>query len=217
MGRKVGAQRVVWGSIGSVKSSTNLNLFRDTVVRRVVVTDANGRESTRWMDVPIEVVARVRDVTVGVDYEVIAVGSGAALAQRHVERSTSARVVWTSYHPEGDPGSYSLVSEVVRKENPDRARDVERRWKSACGDATTLVEVLEARRRAGSSGHYAREVLPRFVAGAAFVFLEDLPPAEDLALATLLRSSAPLRDDLLRLDPLDDVDLYADLPDATLR
>ena len=125
--------------------------------------------------------------------------------------------MWTSYQPEGDPASYSLVSETVRTENPNRARDVETRWKSVCGDATTLVQVLEARRSAGSSGHYVREALPRFVAGAAFVFLEDLPPAEDLALATLTRGSAPLQDDLLRLDEIDDVDLYADKPDPTLR
>jgi hypothetical protein len=125
--------------------------------------------------------------------------------------------VWTSYQPEGDPASYSLVSETVRTGNPNRARDVEARWKSVCGDATTLVQVLEARRTAGSSGHYVREALPRFVAGAAFVFLEDLPPAEDLALTTLARGSAPLRDDLLRLDEIDDVDLHVDRPEPIVR
>lgn len=217
LGRGMGAHRVVWGSIGAVKSTTRLNLFKDTVCRRVVVRDANGRESAQWVDVPIEVVARVRDVTVGVDYEVIATRSGATLARRHVDRSTSARVVWTSYQPEGDPASYSLVSETVRTGNPNRARDVETRWKSVCGDATTLIQVLEARRSAGSSGHYVREALPRFVAGAAFVFLEDLPPAEDLALTTLARGSAPLRDDLLRLDEIDDVDLHADRPEPIVR
>ena len=55
------------------------------------------------------------------------------------------------------------------------------------------------------------------MAGAAFVFLEDLPPAEDLALASLAKGSAPLREDLLRLDEIDDVDLYADKPDANVR
>src|SRR6185295_1383723 len=167
--------------------------------------------------VPIEVVARVRDVSVGVDYEVIATRPGHTLARRHVDRSTSARVVWTSYQPEGDPASYSLVSETVRTANPNRARDVETRWKSVCGDATTLVQVLEARKSQRSSGRYAREALPRFVAGAAFVFLEDLPPAEDLALASLARGSTPLREDLMRLDEIDDVDLYVDSPGASVR
>ena len=216
IGRKAGAHRVVWGSIGAVKSNTRLNVFRDRVARRVVEADHNGRESVRWVEVPIEVIARVRDVTVGIDYEVIATKGGGALAHRHFERSTQARVVWTSYQPEGDPASYSLVSETVRASNPDRARDVETRWRAACGDAVTLVEVLQARRKSGSSGHYVREALPRFVAGAAFVFLEELPPAEDLALTTLSRGSAPLREDLLRLDVVDDVDLDV-LPGATSR
>lgn len=217
LGRKAGAQRIVWGSIGDVKSSTRLDVFKDTVARRVVETDAQGRTSTRWVEVPIEVIARVRDVTVGVDYEVIGTESGASLATRHVDRSTMARVVWTSYRPEGDPASYSLVSETVRASDPNRARDVETRWKSVCGSATTLTQVLEARRSAGSSGRYAREALPRFMAGAAFVFLEDLPPAEDLALTALTQGYAPLRDDLLRLDPIDDVDLGLATPGASRR
>jgi hypothetical protein len=217
LGRARGAQRVVWGSIGDVRSSTRLNLFRDTVVRRVVEKRPDGTESVRWMDVPIEVVARVRDVTVGVDYEVIETTNGASLAHRHFDRSTSARVVWTSYQPEGDPASYFLVSETVRGSNPDRAKDVERRWASVCGNAATLAQVLEARRKAGSSGHYVRDALPRFAAGTAFVFLEELPPAGDLAFSVLATGAAPLRDDLLRLDPIDDADLVMEEMDESGR
>ncbi|HEU4764316.1 MAG TPA: hypothetical protein VFT93_01555, partial [Candidatus Eisenbacteria bacterium] len=147
-------------------------------------------------------------------YEVIETTSGTSLLHRHVDRSTSARVVWTSYQPEGDPASYSLVSEEVRNSNPDRARDVEKRWASVCGSAVTLAQVLEERKRTGSSGQSAREAVGRFAAGAAFVMLQDLPPAEDLALAALQHGSVPLRDDLLKLDPVDDVDLgMTDEPD----
>jgi hypothetical protein len=207
LGRKADAQRVVWGSIGRVNSKTKLHLFEDTVARRVVDRDEKRRETVRWVEVPIQVVARVRDVTVGIDYEVISVQNGTTLAHRHVDRSTSARVVWTSHQPEGDPSSYSLVSETVRHANPKRVRDVESRWQAVCGPSTTLTQVLEARRASRSSGRYGREALPRFAAGAAFVFLEELPPAEDLALTVLAKGYAPLRDDLLRLDPIDDVDL----------
>ena len=214
LGRTKGAQRVVWGSIGDVRSSTRLNLFQDRVARRVVEKGPNGVESVHWVDVPIEVVARVRDVTVGIDYEVIETANGTSLAHRHFDRSTSARVVWTSYQPEGDLASYFLVSETVRGSNPDRVKDVEKRWAAVCGSATTLTQVLEARRKAGSSGHYVRDVLPRFAAGTAFVFLEELPPAGDLALSVLAPGSAPLRDDLLRLDPIDDADLALETHDS---
>jgi hypothetical protein len=45
------------------------------------------------------------------------------------------------------------------------------------------------------------------LAGAAFVFLQDLPPTEDLAFAALAGGWQPLRADLLRLDEVDEVDL----------
>ena len=207
LGRKAGAQRVVWGAVGGVQSSTRLQFFRDAVARRVVTKGPDGHEVTRWVDVPIEVVARVRDVTVEVEYEVISTRDGTSLAHQRGDRSTSARVVWTSYTPEGDLGAYALVSETIRAASPDRAREIETRWKSVCGEQTTLRQVLEARRSTGRSARYDRGVLPRFIAGAAFVFLEDLPPAEDLAFAAVARGWQPLHQDLLRLDATDDVDL----------
>lgn len=206
LGRKAGAQRVIWGTIGDIESKTRLEFFRDVIVRRVRETGPDGQVVTRWVDVPIEVVARMRDVSVDVSYEVITVKDAASIAQQHFDRATSARVVWTSFQPEDDLESYALVSETVRTGNPQRARDVETRWKAVCGEST-LRQVLEARRASGGKGHYHRDVLPRFIAGAAFVFLEELPPADDLAFAALASGSAPLRDDLLRLDAVDDVDL----------
>jgi hypothetical protein len=207
VGRKAGAQRVVWGSIGDVTSETRLHLFKDVVARRIAEKDSDGNVTVRWVDVPIEVVARVRDVTVEVEYEVIATQDGGSLAHDRGERSSSARVVWTSYAPEGDLDTYALVSEVTRAANPERAKDVETRWKSTCGEKTTLRQVLEARRSTAKSARYDRGALPRFIAGAAFVFLEDLPPKEDLAFAALAQGWGPLHKDLVRLDAVDDVDL----------
>lgn len=214
LGRKAGAQRVVWGTVGDVESKTGLEFFRDAVCRQVREKGPDGQTTTRWVDVPIEVVARTRDVTVDVGYEVIDTRQGATLAQQHFDRSTSARVVWTSYQPVEDLDSYALVSETVRTSNPERAKAVETRWKAVCGEAT-LRQVLEARasssRRDG--GRYERDALPQFAAGAVFVFLQELPPANDLALAALSKCG-PLGKDLLRLDAIDDVDLGADATSA---
>jgi hypothetical protein len=207
LGRVRGAERVVWGSVGKVRSSTRLDLFKDTVARRVVEKDHDGQSVEHWVDVPIEVVARVRDVTVGVDYEVIETANGATLAHRHFDRATTARVVWTSQQLDGDPGSYALVAEPVRRADPDRAAQVEKKWAAVCGTTTTIAQVVEARHKSGARGGSAREALPRFAAGAAFVFLEDLPQADDMALSALTHGPTPLRDDLLRLDPIDDADL----------
>jgi hypothetical protein len=207
LGRDSGAERVVWGTIGPVRSDTRLHLFRETIARRVVEKTPDGREVTRWIEVPIEVVARERIATVDVTWELIATRGGAAVARQREERSTGARVVWTSYAPEGDLGAYALVSETARAADPERCRQIESRWATVCGAQTTLRQVLEARRSTRGGARYDRNVLPRFAAGAAFVFLEDLPPGEDLAFAALSNGWQALRDDLVRLDAVDEVDL----------
>ena len=207
IGRDAGAERAVWGRIGEIESSTQLHVFKDRVARKVVRKDESGATHVTWTEVPIEVVARVRTVTVPVECEVIATRGGTTLARRTLTRTTSARVVWTSEMLEGDADAYALVSDDVRASNPDRVRDVETRWKAVCGDKTTLQEVLRARRAARGSGAYDRGALPRFVAGAAFVMLSELPPASDLALAALSDGWPPLEEELGRLDGLDDVDL----------
>jgi len=205
IGRKAGAQRVIWGTLGDVTSRTRLELFHDVVCRQVREKGADGEVATRWVDVPIEVVARLRDVSVPVGYEVIRTRDGATLATQQVERSTSARVVWTSYQPAADLDAYALVSETVRHTDPDRVKRVETRWKAVCG-AATLRDVLGSRAESKGRGRYDRSALARFAAGAAFVFLDELPPADDLALAALSHCT-PLDQDLLRLDAIDDVDL----------
>jgi hypothetical protein len=207
LGREAGADRILWGSIGGVNAETRLHVFKDNIARRVVEKGSDGREVVRWQERPIEVVARVRTVSVEVEYELIATRGGATVARQRAGRSSSARVVWTSYAPEGDLASYRLVADPVREADPARFRDVQGRWHSVCGEKTTLQQVLEARRSTRSGARYDRNVLPRIIAGAAFVFLEDLPPPEDLAYAALAGGWQPLRDDLLRLDAIDDVDL----------
>jgi hypothetical protein len=213
LGRRAGAQRVVWGSLGSVRTETHLQFFRDVVARRIVQKADDGSEVVRWVDVPIEVVARTREVGVDVDYEVIATRDGTSLSHERGPRSSRARVVWTSFVPEGDLTTYALVSEVTRTQNPQRAKDVETRWKAVCGESTSLQQVLAARRETRGDAGYDRGTLGRFVAGTAFVFMQELPPAQELALAALSSGWQPLERELTRLDGMDDVDLGVALGD----
>jgi hypothetical protein len=213
LGRKSVAERIVWGSLGDVRSETQLQFFRDVVAHKVVQRDNTGKELVSWVDVPIEVVARVRDVTVDVDYEVIATEDGTSLSHEHAPRSNRARVVWTSFVPDGDVANYALVSETLRSQNPERAKDIETKWKNVCGDATTLQQVLSARRETRGDQGYDRGALGRFAAGTAFVFMQELPPAHDLALAALCNGWQPLEKELTRLDGTDDVDLGVALGD----
>lgn len=207
LGRKAGADRIVWGSIGEVDSKSGFHLFTDRVARKVVVTDSEGRRTTQWVEVPIEVISRTRTVTVDIEYEVIAARDGATLARHRGPQTMKARVVWTAYTPEGSPDSYALVSEQTRSSDPTRVKEVEGKWSAVVGEGTTLAQVLEARKASSSRSSDRREVLGRIMAGAAFVFLEELPSTEELAFGALARGWKPLRDDLIRLDPVDDVDL----------
>jgi len=208
IGRRAGADRVVWGSIGGVDSDTRTETFRDAIAHRVSRKDADGREIVEWVEVPIVVVARVRTVTVHFGYELIATQSGATLAHRDDRPSITARALWTAYLPEGDLDDYALVSGSARKVDPKQAQQIEKRWHAVAGEGTTLRQVFEARRSARESARYRRESLPLFYPGARpFVFLEELPPTEDLAFAALVHGWEPLQGDLLRLDTMDDADL----------
>lgn len=207
LGRKAGADRVVWGTLGGLESETKLLFFKESVARRIVTKNSEGQSVTRWVSVPIEVVARVRDVNVTADVEVLSTESGASLSHRRIPRSTSARVVWTSYVPEGELDRYALVTDEIRANDPDRAKAVESRWKSVVGDGVTLAQVLSARRETRGEARYDRGSLGRFAMGTAFVFLQELPPANDLARAALMKGWSPLGDELARLDGIDDVDL----------
>lgn len=207
LARRSGAVRLVWGSLGPIHAETHVHVFRDVVARRVTTTDADGHATVAWVDVPIEVVSRTRDIAVDVSYEVIAVRDGSSLAHHHAPLTSRARVVWTSCDPQGDVNDYALVSDAVRSADPVRAKEVDVRWQDVCGAGTTLPQVLAARHASRGDGGYDRGALGRFAAGAAFVFLQDLPPAGDLALEALRGAWGPLDQDLAQLDGADDVDL----------
>jgi len=209
LGRKAGADRVVWGSIGNVDSKSGFHLFTDRVARKIIEKDAQGVRTVRWVEVPIEVVARTRTVVVDLEYEVMSAKDGVTLARHRGPQSMKARVVWTSHAPEGSPDSYALVSEQTRSSDPGRVKEIESRWSAVVGEGITLAQVLEARRASASRSSDRREVLGRIMAGAAFVFLEELPSTEELAFGALAGGWKPLCDDLMRLDSVDDVDLGA--------
>lgn len=205
--RRVGASRVVWGTIGSVDSDTRTDRYEDGLARRVVEKDAEGRDVVRWIEVPVAVVARARTVSVEAEVEVLDADDGRALAVESVGRSLTARTVWTSFVPEGDLDTYALVAEPVLREDPGRVKRAEARWKAVAGEELGVKELLRAARSANRRGHYRREELPRFYPGAAGpVFLDDVPPAEDLAFAALVHGWEPVAEALRRLDAVDGVD-----------
>jgi hypothetical protein len=205
--KKAGADRVVWGTIGEVDSKSSIQYFRDTVYRRAREKDGNGAWVTRWIGVPLEVIARVRTVDVDLAYEVITTDGGVTIAHERDTQSMRARVVWTAYTPESGPDTYSLVTDEMRAGDPERAKQIETKWSAVVGEGTTLAQVLDAKR--AKSKQTTGEAVARFMAGAAFVMLEDLPSTEELAFGALANGWKPVHATLVRLDGIDDVDLGA--------
>jgi hypothetical protein len=208
IGRRVGARLVVWGMLGSTETDTRSDRFDDFVQRRVTERDDQQQEVVRWVDIPMDVVSRERTVRIEVEYEVIATDDEVAVARQDVRRSMTARTVWASRAPDGDLDAFALVSDQVRQREPERANRVETRWKAVAGARTSVKDVLRGVR--GARGHpaYQRDLLPRFYPGASGpVFLDDLPPADDLAYAALIHAWDPLLEDLVRMDALDEPDL----------
>lgn len=207
LARRAGADRLVWGTIGGVDAKNGLQMYTDAVWRRIVEKDADGNRHTRWASVPIEVIARTRDVTVDLEYEVIAAVGGATLARRREPCTMTARAVWTVSMLDGESDSYALYTDAMKSEDPERCRQIDTRWKAVVGEGSTLRSVIEARRAKRSSGNERAEAVARWIAGAAFVMLEDLPPTEALAQGALVRGWRTVHADLLRLDSVDEVDL----------
>lgn len=211
--KKAGADRVVWGTIGEVDSRSGIQYFRETVYRRVVEKDGEGRRVTRWIGVPLEVIARTRTVDVDLEYEVIATEGAVTIARERDTQRMKARVVWTAHTPEAGPDTYSLVTDEMRSGDPEHARKVEEKWSAVVGEGTTLSQVLEAGRAKSRSS--TGDAVARFMAGAAFVFLSELPSTEELAFGALAGGWRPVHAKLLELDGIDDVDLGAASAGAT--
>jgi hypothetical protein len=209
LGAKVGADRVVWGSIGAVDAHSGVHFFQRSIWHLASGRDAAGHTTSSWVEVPLQVVSRTRTVSVDLAYEVISTRGGATLAREHSARNIDARTVWTSYTPDGGPDTYALVTDDMRRTDPDGCRKIESVWAQAVGASTTLAQVLTAKRDRAKHAADPAEVLARYAAGAAFVMLEDLPSTQDLTHAALSASWQPVQHTLVQLDPVDDLDLDA--------
>ena len=146
IGKKAGADRVVWGSIGAVQAKNSVEFFTHNVWHHVPARDESGRTVMRWVEVPFPVVARTRTVQADLAYEVISTRGGTTLARESGPRTLEARALWTAFVPEGAADTYMLVSEEIRRSDPDRCRQIEAEWANVVGASTTLSQVIEARR-----------------------------------------------------------------------
>jgi hypothetical protein len=225
LGHRLGVQRVVWTRVFNLSNDTHTDHFHDVVFHKVVDKDSKDRYRVRWVPMDLEVGSRRRDVTVSYEWQILSVADGRALAAGGDTRTLGANTVYTNFQAQGDCGDYVLDPppsayeedpELASKAGPDRAERVQKEWKSQLPADLELQPLLERARKDGAQRQYQSNQLPSFYRGAQpWVFLDDLPPPEDLAFAALVDGWQPISDTIRRFDPLDDADISG--PNAAAR
>ena len=205
LGRAVGAQRVVFGRVHDLRSDTNTDTYREVIFHKVVERGEDGKPHTRYDEQRFEAVARRREVSIAVDFEVLETGGGGRLAQDSQGRTSVAHTVFTRFQPVGSCDDYALAP-------PDwedgKRREREKEWRATFG-SWTVSALLDRARRSPDRKHYEPRHRSEFSAAGTStpVWLDDLPPAEELAHIALSDAWMPLLATLRDLDGKDDVEL----------
>jgi hypothetical protein len=205
LGRALGAQRVVFGRVHDLRSDTRTDTYREVIFHKVVERGEDGKPHPRYEEQRFEAVSRRREVSVAVDFEVLETGGGGRLAQDSQGRTSEAHTVFTRFQPVGSCDDYSLAP-------PDwedgKRRDLEKEWRATFG-SWTVSALLDRARRSPDRTRYESRHRPEFSSAGTStpVWLDDLPPAEELAHIALSDAWMPLLDILRDLDGKDDAEL----------
>ncbi len=205
--RKLGAQRVVWARTYGLTTDTRSEHFRGPIWHRTEVRDSTGRRVDDWVEMPFESMKREREVNVHWDVQVLSVDDEVLLARDRDTRQGVARTVWTSFLPQDDADRYVLFPPNWKDLHRDRCTEIQKRWDDN-SEGFTLAEFLDRAKRQHGRREYKSDYRGEFTGGKP-VFLNDLPPAGDMAFVVLAELWRPVYSALKRLDALDDVDVPA--------
>ena len=206
---RTGAQQVVWGRLYGLTSDTRTDTFRDAIYRKQVSTDPEGNTIERYVAQPFTAVSRARAVSVGYDWELMDVESARRLAQHGNRVQVTAQTAYTSVVPEGSNSDYVLAPPgVFQGEERERYARSQSQWKATMPEKVQLTPLLERAKSQRSRARYRSDYLPEFYpSGQPWVFLDDLPPPDDLAIAALIYEWQPIFDQIKRLEAEDAVDV----------
>jgi tetratricopeptide (TPR) repeat protein len=205
LGRALGATRVLVARIHDLRTDTNTDTYRETIFKKVVERGDDGKPRTRFEEERFEAVSRRRQITVAFDLEVIETDRGARLAQDSQERGFSAHTVFTRFSPAGSCDDYCLAPPDWRDD--DRGKRVEKQWRSDFGSWTLPSLLDRARREPGRTRYESRHRSEFSAAGTSTpVWLDDLPPVQELAHIALSDAWMPMVTMLRELDGKDDAE-----------
>lgn len=205
LGRALGATRVLLARIHDLRSDTNTDTYRETIFKKVVSRGDDGKPNVRFDEERFEAVSRRREISVAFDVEVIETGGGARLARDSYVRDFSARTVFTRFSPAGSCEDYCLAPPDWKDD--DRGKNVEKRWRSDFGSWTLPSLLDKARREPGRTRYEPRHRSEFSAAGTSTpVWLDDLPPVQELARIALSDAWMPMVTTLRELDGKDDAE-----------
>lgn len=206
LGRKIGADRIVVGRFGGMRSNNDLKDMTLPIYRRIESKDETGATITRWDEATLRVVTREREVTVNWGFDVLDTKTGAVVRHRDVPTNTAARVVWTDFKPVGDCDHYALLPPDVRRTDTARAKQVDGQWDERLG-SWKLAELLKrAQSDRSSRTRWSRDYRREFRGVDSRrrpVWLAELPGEDDLAFVALDDAWKPVLATLKDLDAKD--------------
>jgi len=206
LGRALGADRVVYGRLHDLRSDTDTDTYRETIFKKVVAAGEDGKPQVRFDEQKFEAVSRRRQVSVVVDYEVLETGAGARLAKDSQERAFAAHTVFTRFSPVGSCEDYCLAPPDWK--DGDRGQRIEKEWRGDFG-SWSLPALLDRARREPSRTRYESRYHAEFASAGTStpVWLDDLPPVEEMAHIALSDAWMPMLAVLRELDGKDDGEL----------
>lgn len=181
LGRRLGADRVVWARIYGSHTDTQTDRYHDTIFRRRTQRDSSGRGRDVFEPVEFNALERSRQVSANWEMEVLDVNDESSLARRASTVEAFARTVYTDFNPEGSCDDYCLVPPSIRSSDPDRGHRLDQSWQGTFG-SWTLPGLLEAARREHGRGSRPSDVRGQFRRDTRGqpVFFDDLPGEGDL-------------------------------------
>jgi hypothetical protein len=201
LGRTLGADRVVCGRIGGLRSNSESADWLFPVYQPVTGQDEGGQPTELWTESVVHVVSRQRHVQLSCTYEVVDVGSGTVLASETHPYEAWASIVWSDFVPTQDVDRYRLSRPDASTSDADRAQE---EWDRHMR-GITLKALLSQTREHDQRDHWADRYRGEFSRDTREhpVFLGELPPEPAMADVALRSAWEPVLDALRVLDPQD--------------
>jgi len=198
---RVGADQYVVGRVGGLTTDTHTGFVHTTVWRKVAERDTSGGTRYRYVSVPFNAVTREREVQVSWEFDVVEASTGHVIAHRGDKVTAQARTVYSLFASEGHDDDYCLIPPDAYRPPGYDADAAQKSWEASFG-SWSVSKMVECSRNGNARSKYRRDYRGEFSPHRAArpVFLNDLPPAEDLAYVALEDVWEPMFDTLRELD-----------------